>query len=51
MVQAKIITHYRDLQETGTQIPDFMQVPPEKEFSCKMISFAVNLLYLRVYTI
>jgi hypothetical protein len=30
MVQAKMITHYRDLQQTGVQIPDFMQVPPEK---------------------
>ena len=30
MVQAKIITHYRDLQQTGVQIPDFMQIPPEK---------------------
>lgn len=30
ILQAKITTYYRNLQNTGITIPDFMQVPPEK---------------------
>lgn len=30
ILQAKITTYYRNLQETGIKIPEFMTVPPEK---------------------
>ena len=30
ILQAKLTNHYRDLQETGIQIPFFMQKTPEK---------------------
>ena len=30
ILQAKITTYYRNLQNTGITIPEFMQVPPEK---------------------
>lgn len=30
ILQAKITTHYRNLQNTGVTIPEFMTVPPEK---------------------
>ena len=29
ILQAKITTYYRNLQETGIKIPEFMTVPPE----------------------
>ena len=30
ILQAKITTYYRNLNETGIKIPEFMTVPPEK---------------------
>ena len=30
ILQAKITTYYRNLQNTGVKIPEFMTVPPEK---------------------
>ena len=30
ILEAKMINHFRDLQETGVQIPFFMQDSPEK---------------------
>ena len=30
ILQAKITTYYRNLQNTGITIPEFMTVPPEK---------------------
>ena len=30
ILQAKIKTYYRNLQNTGVKIPEFMTVPPEK---------------------
>ena len=30
ILQAKITTYYRNLQNTGVTIPEFMTVPPEK---------------------
>ena len=30
ILQAKITTYYRNLQNTGVTIPEFMNVPPEK---------------------
>ena len=30
ILQAKITTYYRNLQETGIKIPECMKVPPEK---------------------
>ena len=30
ILQAKITTYYRNLQNTGIKIPEFMTVPPEK---------------------
>ena len=30
ILQAKITTYYRNLQETGVRIPEFMTVPAEK---------------------
>lgn len=30
ILQAKIATYYRELQETGVRIPEFMNVAPEK---------------------
>ena len=30
ILQAKITTNYRNLQNTGIKIPEFMTVPPEK---------------------
>ena len=30
ILQAKIATYYRNLNETGIKIPEFMTIPPEK---------------------
>lgn len=30
ILQAKITVYYRNLQESGVTIPEFMQTPPEK---------------------
>ena len=30
ILQAKMTIYYRNLQETGVKIPEFMTVPPEK---------------------
>ena len=30
ILQAKITTYYRNLNETGIKIPEFMTIPPEK---------------------
>ena len=30
ILQAKITTYYKNLQETGTRIPEFMTIPAEK---------------------
>ena len=30
ILQAKITVYYRNLQETGVRIPEFMTIPPEK---------------------
>ena len=30
ILQAKITTYYKNLQETGTRIPEFMIIPAEK---------------------
>ena len=38
ILQAKMTNHFRDLQETGIQIPFFMQEPPEKKAEIEVVN-------------
>lgn len=42
ILQAKIATYYRELQETGVRIPEFMNVAPEKLAEKEVIQLINN---------